>query len=774
MKWKKVRKKDLEVLDDIADDVKEPDFVPYSCLCDGRTVLSKNTELLQTIRITGRNHNFITEKVEKDLRDAIRSSVSGCIDSDVFSVWIHAIRKETQQVVNVPLKVEDVSDVAVRLANAWEDKNHFARQFANDIYVTIVREGQDIDKVVSKQFVRALFPHKEFSVRNKKLDAACAELTEVVDRVCASLHEFNACVMGVYEKEGVFYSEQIEFLSYLINFVDLNLPLADKDLSWYLTEAEVTFGFNAMEVRHADGRRRFASVLTLKEYKECSLVAIDGFLKNPIECIVTQNFDFVEPNVLLDRIEQQKFFVSVSGEPSLIDTFELSDVTKHQQSKITDYCQHQVFICIVADRMRQLESYVRHAMHYLGGIGLIVVREDMFLEACYWSQLPANFVFSPRLSVTYTRHVAAFANVQRYPVGLVEGNRWGSALTMFHTSSQTPYYFNFHDGASGHTFLASPVVRKSVDLVHFLLVMSKKYNPRIISIGASKHYLGMMLSLQAVLATPRGERVKEIKAGGINPFLLSPTEENYNFLYKWFLILAACLGTVPTDKLKDAVRSVLGDGSLRDVDHFLEKLVATSPASQYVFAKISPAQELHEVFAGDKSVLMQDVVHWNLMEIAQNSNIFSPYISLLLQLITDSLDGRPTILLFEEGLEFILHTHLAKSLGGWLDVLTQKNAMVLMLTAAGKHSGHAITTEFCDKTATNIFLSCKKPKINYPDSLGLTESEYELIGSMNVDENQFYIKRKQESVVAGIDLSNECSFLRDLRDDALEFYNKNK
>ena len=57
----------LEVLRDITDDVVEADFVPYSCLFDPNTILTKNGELMQIIKITGFTYEVITNE-EADLR----------------------------------------------------------------------------------------------------------------------------------------------------------------------------------------------------------------------------------------------------------------------------------------------------------------------------------------------------------------------------------------------------------------------------------------------------------------------------------------------------------------------------------------------------------------------------------------------------------------------------------------------------------------------------------------------------------------------------------
>ncbi|MDC3911892.1 hypothetical protein KQE47_26545, partial [Raoultella planticola] len=74
----------------------------------------------------------------------------------------------------------------------------------------------------------------------------------------ARLAPFGARLLTVVERDGVFYGEQLEFLEKLINLEERPMPVPLEDLSQVLTSGEITFGHSSMEVRTAEGKRRFA------------------------------------------------------------------------------------------------------------------------------------------------------------------------------------------------------------------------------------------------------------------------------------------------------------------------------------------------------------------------------------------------------------------------------------------------------------------------------------------------------------------------------------
>ena len=756
MFFNKKKKIDLEEFRDITDDVEESEFVPYSCLYDPRTIITKNGELMQTIRISGKPRSFLEcAEDNNNLRATLRASIKKHIPSDSYALWFHTIRREINYSLPKPTHTHDTNDIGVRLHDAWEQHHHFSRQYINEVYVSIVREGQDSDKISIQDFIRGIFPSQDIKWRNNFLDTIFVEISTVTENLCKSLQEYDAKILGIYELNGEYYSEIQEFLEKIINLVDRKMPVTDVDLAYYLTTGEITFGFNAMEVRRSDGRRRFASLLSLKEYKESSLSALDGFLQSPIECIVTQCVDFINPEIALNQYKEQKVLTDSCVEPTLAERFETDQILNSETGSPIDFGQQQVLIFLIADNMRQLETYVRRALDYISQAGLVAIREDIHFEECYWAQLPANFEFIRRLVPTYTDHIGGFSNLQRFPMGQAHHNRWGDAVVTLNTSTQTPYFFNFHEGEHGHTLMASHDKEKGVELLHFLLTMSMKYQPRLVCVGISDAYVGLFRSLGAQTYTP--------STSGINPFSLVMNETNRMFIYRWLIMLASCLGTPPTDDAKQIMQQLLQQQNFVSLHDFIVALQLAHPETAQIYSDVFIQGAYAKLF--NEHSASATAFHWNLAELTHDNKIFAPLMSLLLQCITDSLDGRPTIIVFEEGLEWIGHTHIARTIDLWLDHVSAKNALCIITTEASEHlQNNGLIPTLQTKIATEIFVGCKAPHKHYPSIMNLSAIEYQLMGLMKLDENQFLIKKKHESLISGITLADTSAFLKSERE----------
>ena len=86
----------------------------------------------------------------------------------------------------------------------------------------------------------------------------------------------------------------------------------------------------------------------------------------------------------------------------------------------------------------------------LADIGAVAVREDVNLEPAFWGQFPGNEQYIVRRALISTTNAAGFLSLHGFPLGRAEDNHWGDAVTVFETTSATPYFFNFHQADLGH------------------------------------------------------------------------------------------------------------------------------------------------------------------------------------------------------------------------------------------------------------------------------------------------------------------------------------
>lgn len=742
----------LEVFRDITDDVIESDFVPYACLYDADTVMTKNGELLQIIKITGFTYEAISSE-EADLRSVIRQALVRSIPSDDYAVWFHTIRRKKRLSPDVPFP----DPFSGQLHEAWKKRNEWDRKFINELYVSIVHEGQSADITSVKGFFEGLIPAYDKRVRNQYLDRVSQALRTTVDRLLSNLQEFGAKRLTIVEREGICYGEHLEFLEKLINLEERPMPIQTIDLSHYLAGGELSFAYNAMEVRTAEGERRFGSVLTLKEYKESSLYHIDEILQLPCEFIVSQCIDFISARRALKSFESQQYYLRVSGDTDLAETIELHDIVSSNRQRMTDYGEQQTSIFVIGYGVAEMERSLKIVREALAKIGIIAVREDLKFEEAYWAQLPANFNFIARLANINTTHVAGFVNIHNYPAGNARGCPWGPPVTLFYTAAGTPYFFNFHLGNNGHTTVIGPPDTGKDVLVNFLLAGARKYRNRLFYLDATGNARSFVTAIQGNYFDLDKEGVSP---GLMSPFMLPDTQVNREFLAYWLTTLIDETGTMADEQLLGQLRPIVASlyeqpKENRRISQVVIQLAQSAPhLAQRMAQWAGDGLRAHWFDNPSETIEPKNgIIGINLSPLIDQPSLLVPVASYLLHRITMTLDGAPSIFVLDEAWKLLNNPLFATRVAQWLNYLTSKNALAVMTT---QDLASLQEAEFAavpvQQAATQIYLPNEDPDDFYTDLLGLSEDEFNLLDAMNVEYRHFLIKRAIESVVAELNV----------------------
>lgn len=760
----KARNKNLEIYRDITDDVEESDFVPYACFYDQHTIITKNGEVCQTIKVTGLARDNVAGEASsedsQDLRGLIRDSLKKHVPNDSFAIWLHTLRKQTDLSPSGEFEPETFSG---NVNDAWLECNNFAQQFVNEVYITIVHEGQDARLRHVKNLFSGMIPSKEVKWRQDHIDGICGVLNNTVERILNDLKEYGAYRLGMYKENGVYYSEQLRFLEKIINFVDRPMPVVEVDLSTYLTTGEITFSFNAMEVRTPDNKRRFASLLTLKEYKESSLPVIDQFLQLPVEFIVTQTINFVNPQKVLHEYQEVANYQRLSEDPDISRISELTNILNSNRNNPNDFGEQQLTVFILSDTVALLEENVKKSINFFARYGIIFIREDIKFEETYWAQLPGNFIFASRMKPTYTSHVAGFANLHNMPVGQANHNHWGNAVTTFHTATGTPYYFNFHVGNVGHTLVVGPPDSGKIVMTNFLITQAMKFKPKIFYLDVFNRSSYLIKSLGGVsydVTSNRGDNAGAVQPL-FNPFSCRDTPENKQFLTRWLGVLARASGYQPTDADKQAIANAVVETynkpeAERHLMQCIETLRTTSPEYVQAISQWIVGGKYGHVFTARQSVLSteQTILGLNLREAIKDAGLNAVLISFLLQRILDALDGSPTILVIEESWQLLSQTQFGADIAGFLQALTDKNALLMSISETIEGSGQTpVTAALAQGSVTQIYMPDDDPCDEYQTVFGLDDTAFSYLDVMEREARHFLMKRGSEVVVGEMDLS---------------------
>lgn len=670
------------------------DFIPYYSHFSPHTLLTKNGELLQIIKISANKNGLNYESGDEEnatVRDVIRRALLSVAQSDRYAFTIHTLRKRTPIHMTVKAKQPFARDVQDRM----QKRNRFKFSYYNEIYITILHDGQQVKLLDQSSMQHVIFPARNRKWRGYYLDAAYNDLNETVNMVLAMIApHYHAQRLGLSERidssiseQPVFFSEPMEFLGYLLNLNQQAFPAPQADLSSVLLNHKITFGYNAIESK-LDKKRQFAALLSLKQYREMPARAVDQILQLPLELILTESMHFISNDEAMESYVEQKELFEYSGDSYAQEVSEILDMTESCQGLTTDFIKHQVSVAVVVDEYKRLDEEVTRAHQAFAQLGLITIREDLKLEECYWSQLPGNFEFLRRGSPLPTTRAGGFARLNLFTTGRGTDLHWGEAFDMMPTIVNSPYFFNFHYNDNGHSLLLdfNSFHDNICDTVsNYFITTACKFEPRIYVFDRRRASFLTINTLGGNYhSLDKAHDVRGCNLLRLNPLSLEDTPRNRSFIAAWCNSIIA----VGSDTQKQALTNAINDifSSPPEERHLLtlqRKLAVYDSTLAAQFAPYLPGGVYAGIFdAVQENVDWEHGIHGFDVEqiIAQLTNPLPVFIYLIHRIVLE-LDGRPTFIFLQECWDLIHNDFFAARLQSLLEMLTQNNAMILFHTS---------------------------------------------------------------------------------------------
>lgn len=739
--------RNLEEYRDISDDVIESDFVPYACLFDTNSIATKDGEVLQTIKITGLGFEA---KAQDNLRNAIRKAMRQAIPDERYGIWLHTLRRHR----NLMTHSHFPDKFSGQVDEAWRSQHPSSVTFVNELYITIVRAGEPTSLKTPGVLARSLSSKMDRFARTTAMERANAELNDVVEHLIDILGAFEAKRLTLVERDGVFYSEQLEFLEKLINLEERAMPVPLRDLSQVLTSGEISFGHNAMEVRTADGQRRFATIFSLKEYKESTLAGIDMFLDIPCELIITQCFDFVGGDAAREIYEKQARYLNISGDKELRGWMEIDRLTQGGNASRL-FGQQQTSVFLISPTMAQLEANVKNVLKALSRLGMVAVREDLLFEDCYWAQLPGNFNFIRRKKPIDTEHLAGFANLQTVPMGNPQGSAWGPPVSLLTTVQDKPYFFNLQRDNLLHTLVLGNKGTGRTTLTHFLVTQARKLDTRLWYLDAEGRVDQFFSAMGASAVVPGSASCR------LNPFALPDTPGNREFLALFLSTLVDPTGTQLTRASLEFFQSVVAAAmqlpvQQRRLSTILPVLRNADPALAVAVARYCEGGEFGGLFDAEQDTCnLAHITGWNLADFMQNDATRVPLTSYLLHRITLAVaDNKPTILVMTEGFSLLDTPLFGPRAAGWVDYLAQHQVAILFSIGQVEPSSQYNFANAVSTRAANVFaMADPHAGVEYAMGYALSETDITTLSYLDRHRHHVLLKRGAEAHVMKLDVS---------------------
>jgi type IV secretion system protein VirB4 len=751
--------------------------VPYSAHVAPEVIKTVCGDYLQVFRLSGASF----ESADIDQLNVWHEKLNILwrnVAAPGIALWSHIIRRRATSWPSAAVS----EGFAATLHEKYESRLAGEILMVNELYLavlyrpTVGRAAGLLSGVISRL--------KPASPRLEIADAleSCRKLAQAL---CASLARYEPESLGCYQHSGRWYSSLLEYLALLVTGERQPMPLPRGPLNAALASARLCFGAEVVEYRAATGTR-VGAMLGIKEYPTPSVTGmLDRLLSAPFAFVLTQSFAFISKANGQALLTRQINRMANAGDFARSQAKELGEALDALTSNEFVIGDHHFTLQVLAapddvpegrpqeERLRTLNDYVARARAILADTGMTVAREDLALEAAFWSQLPGSFQLRTRKAPITSRNFAAMVPFHNFPPGRATGNHWGEALALFPTRAHSAYYFSLHasdpsDGNSrrdaGHTFICGPTGSGKTVLIGFLVAMLARQ-------GATQVVLDKDRGLERLVRALGGEylTLRNGRTTGFNPLQLPTGPGHLEFLRSWLQLLARPSGarSLNVREQRDLDQALGGALSLpptaRRLSRLLEFLDPTDPeglharlgrwceggdgAYAWVF------DNAHDSIIG--RLEGQPVVGFDVTEFLDNDMVRAPVTMYLFHLVRQMLDGRRLVCWMDEFWRLIQDPAFESFAKDGPKTWRKLNGVMCLATqSAGDVLESPLSRTIIEQTPTKIFFpNADAAPEEYTAGFGLTSRELALIKEeLEPGARTFLVKQGHQSVVCRLDL----------------------
>ncbi|MDE2435173.1 MAG: VirB4 family type IV secretion/conjugal transfer ATPase [Sphingomonadales bacterium] len=733
--------------------------LPFRAQINERTIALEGGRYMQTLRLDGLYFET-ADTQELNYRKELRAAILRSIGSSRFSIYQHIVR--TRWHPEGEGRFPDPFSQA--LDQRWHGRLQAREIFQNHLFLTVVRRPSAGRRSFVANFLSDGLKNSEELLRFE-----VQALTEAVEALSASLAPYGPRVLRSYERDGATYSEPLEFLSLLFNGTEIPRQLDEGPLADQIAARRVSFGQQSVDLApFAEDARQAQALISIKSYPNSTSPGIlDDLLRLPMEFVATQSFSFVDQGTSSRRVGLALRRMRAADDEAVSLRGELTIAQDELAAGKAVFGEHHATIALRARNESELADGVAELQAVMADNGLIGVREDLGLEPAFWAQFPGNQAYIARKALISARNFASFASLHNFPTGQAVGNHWGDCVSLLETTAAGPYFFNFHQGDLGNFTIIGPSGSGKTVVLNFLLAQSMRFSPRLVFFDKDR---GGEIFVRSI-----GGRYDVLRPGepsGLNPLALERSPANKRFLIEWISLLIARNGPAPTPAelalIEDALEANFrAPPKLRRLRHFVDLLGgAEMPTETDLQARLRPwfgKGESAWLFDNEVDRLDDDatVLGFDMTRILDEPNLRTPAMFYLFHRVEERLDGRPTIIVIDEGWKALDDEVFVRRIRDWEKTIRKRNGLVGFVTQSAEDAlASKISSSIVEQAATHMFMPNSRARAeDYVKGFGLSHHEFDIVRSLPDSSHCFLIKRGRESVVARLDLTGEKDVL---------------
>ncbi|RWK68331.1 VirB4 family type IV secretion/conjugal transfer ATPase [Mesorhizobium sp.] len=736
--------------------------IPYLRHVSDTVIGLENGSLLSVIKLDGLF--FQTEdQAELNMRSVVQNTMIRALGSSRFSLWSTVIRREVETEIGGAFDEPFCELLNRRYMNQLREK----RMFTNEIYLTIVRSGMRGALGIGDS-VKKLLDRANREVRNQQTREDVTELEELISNITRELQKYGARALGIAYRDKEPYSEPCEFFNTILTCgVPRKMRLPRMGIRNFVGTSRLHFSKRTMQAQAAvDEDSRFGALLSVKEYPPFTGPGmLDGLLQVNHEFILTQSFTIADKPIAQERITRLQRQIQASDEAgsSVEKDIDYALNSLMNQEAVFGF-HHLTLLCLSRD-LQGVSKSVSELGACLTDMNINWLREDVNLEAGFWAQLPGNRSYIARKAMLSSANFSGLSSMHNFATGQIDGTHWGLPITILETTSQTPYWFNFHQRDIGHFLVTGPTGSGKTVALTFLLAQAMRFNPTPKTVFFDKDR-GAEIFVRAIGGSY--EVLSPETPTGFNPLQLENTGPNREFLMR---LLKAMLRSSDRrdftqedeDTLEKALTRLMQEPAAeRNLPNLSGLLVGRSRAdANDLHSRLRPwiDGEKAWLFNAQHDVLSfsgHSVFGFDMTSILGNEELRTPALMYLYHRLDELLNGDPVMFFMDEGWQLLQDETFSNFIVDKMKTIRKLNGIVGFGTQSAADIAKAKASHtLIEQSATNIhFPNPRADEESYIKRFGLTVKEFNFIKNTPPEKRAFLVKHGNDSVIARLDLSS--------------------
>lgn len=735
--------------------------IPYLRHVSDTVIGLENESLLSVIKLDGLF--FQTEdQAELNMRSVVQNTMIRALGSSRFSLWSTVIRREVETEIGGAFD-EPFCDL---LNKRYMEQLRHKRMFTNEIYLTIVRSGMRGALGAGDTFKR-LLDRTNRDARSQQNREDVTELEELIGNITRELQKYGARALGITYRNGEPYSEPCEFFNTILTGgVPRKMRLPRMGIRNYIGSSRLHFSKRTMQAQAAvDEDSRFGALLSVKEYPPFTGPGmLDGLLQVNHEFILTQSFTIADKPIAQERISRLQRQIKASDESGSAVEHDIDFALNSLMNQEAVFGFHHLSLLCLSRDLDDISRTVSELGACLTDMNINWLREDLNLEAAFWAQLPGNHSYVARKAMLSSANFSGLSSMHNFATGQSDRTHWGLPITILETTSQTPYWFNFHRRDIGHFLVTGPTGSGKTVALTFLLAQAMRISPTPKAVFFDKDR-GAEIFVRAM-----GGSYEVLSPGtptGFNPLQMDNTGPNREFLLRLLKSMLRIgdrrdFTQEDEDTLEKAITRLMQEPAAeRNLPNLSGLLVGRSRAdANDLHARLRPwiDGEKAWLFNAQHDVLSfsgRSVFGFDMTNILGNEDLRTPALMYLYHRLDELLNGDPVMFFMDEGWQLLMDETFSAFIVDKMKTIRKLNGIVGFGTQSAADITKAKASHtLIEQSATNIhFPNPRADEESYIKRFGLTVKEFNFIKNTPPEKRTFLVKHGNDSVIARLDLS---------------------